>query len=94
MKFETALESLRDHSKPIRRQSWHSADTQIAYMPPMTVPAGMVNGRTRRFWPANKDLNVSGYYVKIHQGKWIPGWRPSSDDLGAEDWEVVKGGAK
>ena len=92
MKFEDVLPSMRDDEKAARRRAWADREMSICFMPPVTIPAGLVNGRTKRFWPEGCDLQVTGYFVKIHKGLWSPGWRPSSDDLQAQDWMLVDSG--
>lgn len=89
LKFESVLVCLRDDGDQVRRLSWADPETRICFMPAVTVPAGLVNGRTKKFWPEGADLKVTGYFVKIHKGQWSPGWRPSSDDMTADDWVVV-----
>ncbi len=88
MDFAAALDALKS-DRAVKRASWRH-DLTICFMPSVTISAGLVTSRTRRFWPAGQDLHVVGYFVKILDGRWEPGWRPSSSDMSAEDWEVVE----
>lgn len=87
MNFEQALKILRDEGRPVRRQCWSDPGMVIGYMPPTVVPADKVSERTLRFWPKGQDLNLAGYCVKIHKRVWSPGWRPSPEDMEADDWQ-------
>jgi len=59
-------------------------------MPPVVIPAALVNGRTKTFVPSG-DLNVGGYFVMwSSQGVWQPGWLANQPDMLSSDWEVVK----
>ena len=61
----------------------------VAYMPPVTIPESLVNGRTKLFVP-HGDLNVQGYFAMYTaDGKWQPGWLASQSDILAEDWEIL-----
>lgn len=85
MSFGAAL-ALAERGKKIAREGWNGKGMFVAYMPPVTIPEGMVNGRTKQFVPTG-DLNVGGYLVlKTAHGVWQPGWNASTPDLLANDW--------
>lgn len=88
MKFGEALEALKTGQK-IARQGWNGKGMWLCYMPPVTIPEGIVNGRAKQFWPSG-DLPVGGYIVmRTAQGTWQPGWLASQPDMLSEDWEIV-----
>jgi hypothetical protein len=87
MNFGEALERLKVGER-VARAGWNGKGMWLCYMPPVVVPEGMVNGRTKRFVPSG-DLNVGGYLVMwTAQGVWQPGWLASQADMLSEDWEV------
>ena len=89
MTFGAAIEAACG-GKKIARAGWNGADQWVVYMPAMTIPAGMVNDRTRRF-VASGDINVGAYFVMwTSAGVWQPGWLASQADMFAEDWVVVE----
>jgi hypothetical protein len=89
MDFADAIRALKDGAK-VARKGWNGKDMWLCYMPGMTVPEGMVNGRTKKFWPKG-DLPVGGYIVmRTAQGGWQPGWLASQNDMLADDWEIIE----
>jgi len=89
MNFGMALEAMKD-GKKVTREGWNGKNQWVCYMPPVVIPAGMVNERTRQFVPAGTDLNVGGYIVMWTTGSvWQPGWLASQGDLLAEDWMIL-----
>lgn len=88
MNFGEAVEALKA-GKRVARAGWNGKDVWLCYMPPITIPSGMVNGRTRKFVPEG-DLLVGGYIVMwTAQGIWQPGWLASQADMLADDWSVI-----
>lgn len=89
MNFGEAIQALKD-GKRVARVGWNGKNMWLALMPGMTIPAGMVNERTRKFVPKG-DLVVGGYIVMwTAQGVWQPGWLASQPDMLAEDWQLVE----
>ena len=89
MKFGEAVAALKE-GKRVARAGWNGKGMWICYMPPVTIPAGMVNARTRQFYPEG-DLSVGGYFVIwTAQKTWQPGWHPSQLDVLADDWAVIE----
>ena len=88
LNFGQAVEALKKGFR-VTRPGWNGRGMFLCYMPPVVIPAGMVNERTRQFIPEG-DLNVGGYIVMFTaQGIWQPGWLASQADLLAEDWIVL-----
>ncbi len=88
MNFGEAIEEAKQ-GKKIQRAGWNGRGMWVCYMPPVVIPEGMVNGRTKQFVPTG-DLNVGGYLVmSTADGTWQPGWVASQPDLLASDWGVV-----
>jgi hypothetical protein len=86
--FGLALEVAKQGAR-LRRRGWNGPGQWVCLMPPTTIPAEMVNTRTRKFLPTG-DLVVGGYFVIFTTaGVWQPGWVPSQADLLARDWELV-----
>lgn len=90
MDFSQALIELKAEKK-LRRAGWNGKDQWVVMMPALYLDAGLCNGRTRKHLGDNIPLDSQPYFVlKNTQGKWQPGWVPSTGDLLAEDWEVVE----
>lgn len=88
MNFGEAIEHAREGAK-IYRDGWNGKGMWVCYMPPITIPEGMVNGRTKKHVPSG-DLNVGGYLVMwTAAGVWQPGWLASQADMLAEDWRAL-----
>jgi hypothetical protein len=89
MNFGEAIAALKD-SKRVARAGWNGKGMWLCYMPPVTIPEALVNGRTKRFQPTG-DLNVGGYIVMMTaQGVWQPGWLASQADMLADDWSALE----
>lgn len=89
MTFGEAIEAAKANNK-VARKGWNGKGMFIAYMPGVTIPEGLVNGRTKTFVPTG-DLQVLPYFaMKTADGKWLPGWLASQTDMLATDWEVVE----
>lgn len=59
-------------------------------MPSLFLEAGVVNGRTSKHLGQGVDLDSQPYFaLYTAQGKWQPGWVPSTSDVLSEDWEEV-----
>ena len=88
-KFGAALELLR-RGKKMARHGWNGKDMFVCHMPPIVIPADMVNARTRKFLP-DGPLHCGGYFVMwTAQKVWQPGWLASQADMLADDWYVVE----
>lgn len=88
MTFGEAIDHLKNGDR-VARAGWNGKGMWLAYMPPVTIPEGMVNGRTKKFVPVG-DLVVGGYVVMwTAAGVWQPGWLASQADMLADDWAVV-----
>lgn len=88
MNFGQAIEVARE-GKKVARKGWNGKDMWVCFMPPTSIPEGLVNGRTKQFVPTG-DLNVGGYFVMWTADKtWQPGWLASQADILAQDWETV-----
>jgi hypothetical protein len=86
--FGQAIERIKCGYK-VARKGWNGKNMWLCLMPALTVPAGMVNERTRKFVPEG-DLQSQPYIVMwTAQGTWQPGWLASQTDILAEDWFVV-----
>lgn len=88
--FGDAIQAMKDGRK-VARAGWNGKGMFIALMPGFTIPAAMINERTKKFVSrADQDLPCGGYIVMwTAQGVWQPGWLASQADMLAEDWEVV-----
>jgi hypothetical protein len=88
MNFGQAIEAAQGGQR-ITRANWNGKGMWVCFMPPTTIPSGLVNGRTRTFVPEG-DLVVGGYFVMwTAAGVWQPGWLASQADMIADDWDVV-----
>lgn len=86
--FGDALDALKAGER-VARKGWNGKDMWLCYMPPVTIAEGLVNGRTKKFWPVG-DLPVGGYVVmRTAQGIWQPGWLASQADMLAADWSIL-----
>ena len=88
MNFSEALLALKD-GKRVSRAGWNGSGMWVCMMPPVVIPEGLVNGRTKAFVPTG-DLCVAAYFViwTAHQ-VWQPGWSASQADMLATDWSVL-----
>jgi len=89
LSFEQALAECKK-GVAIWREHWSLYDRsrRVVFMPPMTVPEDKINARTARYVEPGCDLGVSGYFVVIVLGVWIPGWHPTTLDMVSDDWFV------
>lgn len=94
MTFGAALQAVKD-GRRIARSGWRGE--WVCFMPPTTIPADLVNGRTLEFVTREVlqsvgGLRVGGYMVLwTADGFWQPGWLPSVQDIAANDWIVIQG---
>lgn len=94
MTFGAALQAVKD-GRRIARAEWRGE--WVCFMPPTTIPADFVNGRTLEFITREVlqgvgGLRVGGYMVLwTADGFWQPGWLPSVRDITANDWIVLPG---
>lgn len=87
--FGQALIYLKDGQK-ITREGWNGKNQWVVMMPALYLEAEMVNERTKKFIGDNTPLDSQPYFaLKNAQGKWQPGWVPSTGDLLAEDWQII-----
>lgn len=88
MTFGEAIEQAKNGFR-VQRAGWNGQNMWVCYLPPITIPEGMVNGRTKLFVP-HGDLAVCGYFALwTAQRTWQPGWVASQADMLANDWTVV-----
>ena len=89
MKFGEAIEALKSGQR-VARSGWNGKNMWLCYTGNVTIPAAMVNTRTRQYLKEG-DLHVGGYIVMMTaQGIWQPGWLASQPDMLSEDWELVE----
>jgi len=96
MNFSEALIELKTEHK-LQRAGWNGKDQWVVLMPPLHLPSknsGLpirVNERTAKHLVDDAELDSQPYFaLKNVQGKWQPGWVPSTGDLLAEDWQVAQ----
>lgn len=95
--FGIAIDALKKGLK-IARQGWNGKDVFIVYMTPLYLPPyntqdtnRKVNDRTAKWIGEDTPLDSQGYFAEFTQDKkWQPGWTPSTSDVLAEDWFIVK----
>ncbi len=89
MNFGEAIEAAKADQK-VRRAGWNGKGMWIGFMPSVTIPEGVVNGRTKRLVPTG-ELRVGAYFVMwTADGTWQPGWLASQADMLATDWEIAE----
>ena len=97
MNFGDALKALKSGSK-VQRTGWNGKNQWVVLMPSLLLPpfnsqtpGAKVNDRTAKHIGENSVLDSQPYFVLYNaQGKWQPGWVPSTSDCLAEDWQVVE----
>lgn len=95
--FPNALTELK-RGKKMRRRGWNGAGQWVVLMAGLLLPpyssqegGAKVNDRTAQHIGVDTPLDSQPYFALWNaQGKWQPGWVPSTGDLLAEDWEVVE----
>ena len=96
MDFGKALDALREGLK-VCRNGWNGKGQWVVLMPELNLPpfssqapGAKVNDRTAKHIGVDTPLESQPYFSLWNaQGKWQPGWVPSTGDLLATDWEVV-----
>ena len=85
-----------DEGNKMRRESW-GENTFIVkmpelYLPPYNTesPGPKVNDRTAKHIGNDKPLDSQPYIALYKDGKWYPGWLPSTEDLFGKDWCTVE----
>ena len=89
MNFGEAIEALKA-GKKVARQGWNAGGQWVVLMPALYLDKGVVNARTTKHIGEDVDLDSQPYFVIwTAQGKWQPGWVPSTSDCLSEDWSIV-----
>ena len=96
MTFGHAVEAARQGMK-IARSGWSGKNQWVVmmpalYLPPFNTqePCAKVNDRTAKHIGKDTPLDSQPYFALFNaQGKWQPGWVPSTSDCLAEDWTLV-----
>ena len=96
MNFGQALELLKEETK-MARDGWNGKRQFVVMMPALKLPpfnsqvqGAKVNDRTAKHIGKDTPLDSQPYFALFNaQGKWQPGWVPSTGDLFAEDWVVA-----
>lgn len=94
--FGFALDALRSGHK-VARAGWNGRNQWVVlmsalYLPPFNTQgtARKVNDRTAKWIGEDTPLDSQPYFALFNaQGKWQPGWVPSTSDCLAEDWMTV-----
>lgn len=95
--FGWALRALKRQEKVCRR-GWNGKGQFVVLMPALYLPpfntqgeSRKVNDRTAKWIGEDKPLDSQPYFALYNaQGKWQPGWVPSTSDCLAEDWEIAE----
>jgi hypothetical protein len=95
MNFSEALAILKAGHK-MKRDGWNGKRQFVVVMPALYLPpfnsqepGAKVNDRTAKHIGEDSPLDSQPYFALFdEQGKWQPGWVPSTGDLFAEDWIV------
>lgn len=96
MNFGDALKLLKEEKK-LARSGWNGKNQFVVIMPSLYLPpysmqdtVRKVNDRTAKHIGYDTPLDSQPYFALLNaQGKWQPGWVPSTGDLFAEDWIEV-----
>lgn len=96
MTFGHAVEAARKGCK-IARSGWNGKNQFVVMMPALYLPAyntqepgAKVNDRTAKHIGKDTPLDSQPYFALFNaQGKWQPGWVPSTSDCLAEDWNLA-----
>lgn len=95
MDFGKALMLLKD-GKRVARKGWNGKGQFVVVMPALSLPpfnsqtpGAKVNDRTAKHIGKDSPLDSQPYFALLNaQGKWQPGWVPSTGDLFADDWDL------
>ena len=96
MPFGHAVEAARMGRK-IGRSGWNGKNQFVVlmpalYLPPFNTqePCVKVNDRTAKHIGKDTPLDSQPYFALFNaQGKWQPGWVPSTSDCMADDWMIA-----
>lgn len=96
MNFGEALECMKT-GKKVQRVGWNGKNQFVVMQPRLELPpfnttgtARKVNDRTAKFIGEDTPLESQPYFaLQNAQGKWQPGWAPSTADCLAEDWMIA-----
>jgi hypothetical protein len=96
MNFGGALHALKDGNR-VARKGWNGRGQWVVLMPELNLPphssqepGAKVNDRTAKHIGVDTPLHSQPYFSLWNaQGKWQPGWTPSTGDVLADDWSVV-----
>lgn len=89
MTFGEAIAHMK-RGKKCARAGWNGKGMWVAYLPPVTYEAKMVNARVKALIGPDEDLRCNAYFVMWTADKrWQIGWLASQSDMDAEDWQVV-----
>lgn len=96
MNFGQAVEALKQGEK-VAREGWNGRGQWVVMMPALKLPpystqepGAKVNDRTAKHIGVDTPLDSQPYFAIWNaQGKWQPGWVPSTSDVLAEDWQIV-----
>lgn len=94
--FQWALWMLKEGHK-VARRGWNGQGQWVVLMPGLYLAPynsqseeRKVNDRTAKYIGEDKPLDSQPYFaLSTAQGKWQPGWVPSTSDILAEDWYEV-----
>lgn len=97
LSFGEALRHLHNGCK-LQRMGWNGSGQWIVLMPPLRLPpfnaqapGPKVNDRTAKHIGPDTPLDSQPYFALwTAQGKWQPGWNPSTSDALAYDWQIVQ----
>jgi len=94
--FGVTLQYLRQGLK-LCRKGWNGKGQFVVLMSALSLPphssqepGAKVNDRTAKFIGEDTPLESQPYFaLQNAQGKWQPGWAPSTADCLAEDWMIA-----
>jgi hypothetical protein len=97
MTFGLATEAMKKGFK-VQRAGWNGKGQWVVLMPALYLPpynsqtpGAKVNDRTARHIGVDTPLDSQPYFALWNaQGKWQPGWVPSTSDCLADDWMIVE----
>lgn len=95
--FGWAVDAMKRQEK-VCRKGWNGKGQFVVLMPALYLPPfntqdtnRKVNDRTAKWIGEDKPLDSQPYFALFNaQGKWQPGWVPSTSDCLAEDWEIAE----
>lgn len=88
--FAWALDALRAGER-VRRRGWNGAGLYVVYTPEKRLAPSQLTAEHRRQHPESKLGATIEARLDIHtaSGSVSLGWRPTSLDMLADDWEVL-----